>query len=45
MVQIYFLTASNLFNGQTCVERGIPAGEAVERLVELIREHGAWVEA
>ena len=35
----------NLFKGQTCVERGIPAEEAVERLVELIREHGAWVEA
>ncbi|MCH8076157.1 MAG: (E)-4-hydroxy-3-methylbut-2-enyl-diphosphate synthase [SAR324 cluster bacterium] len=35
----------NLYKGQDCVERGIPAGQAVERLVELIKQHGAWVEA
>ena len=35
----------NLYQGQTCVERGIPAEQAVERLVELIKQHGAWVEA
>ena len=34
----------NLFKGKTCVERGVPAEQAVERLVRLIREHGAWVE-
>jgi (E)-4-hydroxy-3-methylbut-2-enyl-diphosphate synthase len=34
----------NLYKGQACLERGVPTGEAVERLVELIRRHGAWVE-
>jgi hypothetical protein len=26
------------------VERGVPAAQAVERLVQLIRRAGAWVE-
>jgi (E)-4-hydroxy-3-methylbut-2-enyl-diphosphate synthase len=34
----------NLYKGKTCVERGIPTELAVERLVHLIREHGAWVD-
>jgi len=34
----------NLYKGQTCVERGVPATEAVERLVALIKAHGRWVE-
>ncbi|MFI5400595.1 MAG: flavodoxin-dependent (E)-4-hydroxy-3-methylbut-2-enyl-diphosphate synthase, partial [SAR324 cluster bacterium] len=34
----------NLYKGRTCVERGVPAAQAVERLVDLIREHGAWVD-
>ena len=34
----------NLYKGRTCVERGVPAAQAVERLVHLIREQGAWVD-
>ena len=34
----------NLFKGQECVRRGVPTGEAVEALVELIKQHGRWVE-
>ena len=34
----------NLYKGQTCVERGVPASQAVDRLVDLIKAHGAWVE-
>jgi (E)-4-hydroxy-3-methylbut-2-enyl-diphosphate synthase len=34
----------NLYQGQHCVERGVPAAEAVERLVALLKQHGAWVE-
>jgi (E)-4-hydroxy-3-methylbut-2-enyl-diphosphate synthase len=34
----------NLYKGQDCLVRGVPTGEAVERLVDLIKDHGAWVE-
>ena len=34
----------NLYKGKTCVERGVPTEKAVERLVHLIRAHGAWVD-
>jgi (E)-4-hydroxy-3-methylbut-2-enyl-diphosphate synthase len=34
----------NLYVGKTPVKFNIPEGEAVERLVDLIREHGKWVE-
>ncbi len=34
----------NLYVGQACVERHVPADEADDRLVELIRKHGHWVE-
>jgi (E)-4-hydroxy-3-methylbut-2-enyl-diphosphate synthase len=34
----------NLYVGMECVARHIPEGEAEDRLVELIREHGRWVE-
>jgi len=34
----------NLYVGQECVERKVPAGVADERLVALIREHGAWAD-
>lgn len=34
----------NLYVGKTPVQFNIPEGEAVERLVDLIREHGKWVE-
>jgi (E)-4-hydroxy-3-methylbut-2-enyl-diphosphate synthase len=34
----------NLYIGKTPVKFNIPEAEAVERLVDLIREHGKWVE-
>ena len=34
----------NLYVGKTAVKFNIPEGEAVERLQDLIREHGKWVE-
>ncbi len=35
----------NLYVGKTAVKFNIPAAEAVERLTDLIREHGKWVDA
>lgn len=35
----------NLYVGKTAVKFNIPEGEAVERLKDLIQEHGRWVEA
>ena len=34
----------NLYVGHTPVEFNIPQEEAVERLIELIRSHGRWVD-
>ena len=34
----------NLYVGKTPVKFNIPEAEAVERLKDLIREHGKWVE-
>ena len=34
----------NLYVGKTTVKFNIPEAEAVDRLVDLIREHGKWVE-
>ncbi len=34
----------NLYVGRTAVEFNIPEHDAVERLIQLIREHGKWVE-
>ena len=34
----------NLYVGKTAVRFNIPEAEAVERLVDLIREHGKWAE-
>ena len=34
----------NLYVGQECVERRVPSDEAGDRLVELIRSHGRWVD-
>ncbi|MDR3706327.1 MAG: 4-hydroxy-3-methylbut-2-en-1-yl diphosphate synthase [Paludibacteraceae bacterium] len=34
----------NLYKKQTCVEKSIPAEEAVDKLIELIKENGDWVE-
>lgn len=35
----------NLYVGKTAVKFNIPEVEAVDRLKDLIREHGKWVEA
>ncbi|MGI8968067.1 MAG: (E)-4-hydroxy-3-methylbut-2-enyl-diphosphate synthase [Chloroflexota bacterium] len=35
----------NLYVGKECVEKGVPAEVADERLVELIKAHGKWEEA
>jgi len=35
----------NLYVGKECVKYNIPEDEAVDRLVDLIREHGKWVDA
>jgi len=35
----------NLYVGKTAVKFNIPEAEAVERLTDLIREHGKWVDA
>ena len=32
----------SLYKGKECVEKNIPAEEAVERLVELIKREGDW---
>ena len=34
----------NLYVGKTAVKFNIPADEAVARLIDLIREHGKWVD-
>ena len=34
----------NLYVGKTAVKFNIPEGEAVERLVDLIREHNRWID-
>src|SRR5216110_2048653 len=34
----------NLYVGKTAVKFNIPEAEAVDRLVDLVREHGKWVE-
>lgn len=34
----------NLYVGKECVQYNIPQAEADDRLIELIKEHGKWVE-
>jgi (E)-4-hydroxy-3-methylbut-2-enyl-diphosphate synthase len=34
----------NLYVGRDCVEYNVPASEALERLIELIKNQGKWVE-
>jgi len=34
----------SLYKGQECLERNIPEEEAVDKLIELIRENGDWKE-
>ena len=35
----------NLYVGKECVQYNVPAEEALDRLVDLIKERGKWVEA
>jgi len=35
----------SLYVGKECVERNIPDSEAEERLIQLIKDHGKWVDA
>lgn len=35
----------NLYVGKTAVKFNIPEAEAVDRLIDLIRDHGRWVDA
>ena len=34
----------NLYVGKKCVKYNVPAAEALDRLIDLIKEHGKWVE-
>lgn len=34
----------NLFVGKECIEKGVPTEQAVDRLTDLIKAHGKWVE-
>jgi hypothetical protein len=34
----------NLYVGKDCVEKGIPFAKADDRLIQLIKSHGKWVE-
>ena len=34
----------NLYVGKTAVKFNIPEAEAVDRLKDLIREHGKWID-
>ncbi|CAI8327868.1 MAG: 4-hydroxy-3-methylbut-2-en-1-yl diphosphate synthase (ferredoxin) [Opitutia bacterium UBA7350] len=34
----------NLYVGRACVEYNVPASDALDRLIELIKSHGKWVE-
>jgi len=35
----------NLYVGKQCVKFNIPEDEAVDQLIDLIREHGKWIES
>ena len=45
-IELMILQAARitLYKGRTVVERNIPQEEALDRLVELIRDNGDWVE-
>ncbi|ADE56011.1 (E)-4-hydroxy-3-methylbut-2-enyl-diphosphate synthase [Coraliomargarita akajimensis] len=34
----------NLYVGKECVKYNVPSNEALDRLIDLIKEHGKWVE-
>ena len=35
----------SLYKGQNLVKKNIPANTAVDELIDLIRQHGDWVDA
>lgn len=35
----------NLYVGKECVKYNVPSSEALDRLIDLIKEHGKWVDA
>ena len=35
----------NLYVGKECVKYNVPSEKALDRLIDLIKEHGKWVEA
>jgi (E)-4-hydroxy-3-methylbut-2-enyl-diphosphate synthase len=35
----------NLYVGKECVQKGVPAAEADDRLIDLIKAHGKWQDA
>ena len=35
----------SLYVGKECVERNIPSEQAEERLIQLVKDHGKWVDA
>jgi (E)-4-hydroxy-3-methylbut-2-enyl-diphosphate synthase len=35
----------NLYVGKECVKYNVPATEALDRLIELIKENGKWVDS
>jgi (E)-4-hydroxy-3-methylbut-2-enyl-diphosphate synthase len=34
----------NLYVGKECVQKGIPSASADQALIDLIKQHGKWVE-
>jgi (E)-4-hydroxy-3-methylbut-2-enyl-diphosphate synthase len=34
----------HLYRGQQCVQRNIPSHDAVDKLIDLIRSEGRWIE-
>jgi (E)-4-hydroxy-3-methylbut-2-enyl-diphosphate synthase len=34
----------NLFVGKECVEKGVATEQAVDRLIDIIKQHGRWIE-
>jgi (E)-4-hydroxy-3-methylbut-2-enyl-diphosphate synthase len=35
----------SLYKGKTCVEKSIPAEKALDKLIDLIKQHGDWIES
>jgi hypothetical protein len=44
LMMFSLLLCEELYAGKTAVKFNIPEAEAVDRLKDLIREHGKWVD-